>query len=130
MNQTHTKPAVDGATITGMDICAYLTHDSARSIAFYRDVLGLTPTEIDEEGRGAEFELADGSTFGVWDPHDDSQKGGVVMFAVGDINVAVERFRSRGATLSDPFETPVCHMSQGTDPDGNGIIIHQRKTVA
>ncbi len=129
MTPTQTKPAVDGATITGIDMSAYLTEDTARAVAFYRDVLGLTPNGIDDEGRGAEFELPDGSTFGVWDPRDASQKGGVVMFAVGDIGLAVETFRKRGAQLSDPFETPVCFMSQGADPDGNGIIIHQRKNA-
>ena len=117
----------DGTQITGMDMAAYLVSDPERAIAFYRDVLGLTPTEFDKEGRGAEFTLADGSTFGVWKPDDGKTSGGTIMFAVGDARAAVERFRGRGAALSDPMETPVCFMAFGADPDGNGIIIHQRK---
>ncbi len=117
---------LDGAQITGLDMAAYLVRDAERAIAFYRDVLGLTPTEVDKEGRGAEFTLADGSTFGVWKP-EDGETGGTVMFAVGDAQAAVARFRARGVELSDPMETPVCFMSFGTDPDGNGFIIHQRK---
>src|SRR6202035_2364430 len=99
----------------------------ARSIAFYRDVLGLTPTEVDEQGRGAEFTLPDGSTFGVWRP-DDGEKlsGGAVMFAVADAHAAVAQLRERGAEFSDPTQTPVCLMAFGADPDGNPIIIHQR----
>jgi predicted enzyme related to lactoylglutathione lyase len=126
---TQQQTARQGATITGMDLAAYFVRDPARAIAFYRDVLGLSPTELDEEGRGAEFTLADGSTFGVWRPDesDGIANGGCVMFAVGDVHAAVATFRERGATLSDPTETPVCFIAFGKDPDGNAFIVHQRK---
>jgi predicted enzyme related to lactoylglutathione lyase len=114
-------------TITGMDLAGYFVSDPARSIAFYRDVLGMTPTNIDEEGRGAEFEFADGQTFGIWNTEETPKSGGIIMFAVDDISKAVPHFRSKGAQLSDATETPVCFMSFGADPDGNGIIVHQRK---
>lgn len=120
---------VAGATITGVDLVACLVSDADRAVAFYRDVLGMAPTEIDDQGRGAEFTLADGSTFGVWRP-DDGATGMTVMFAVSDAGEAVKAIRGRGATLSDPMETPACYMAFGTDPDGNGFIIHQRKTGA
>ena len=113
--------------ITGMDLSAYMTNDPQRSIAFYRDVLGLSPTEVDDEGRGAEFTLADGTTFGVWKGQENQKPGGCMMFAVADARAAVEEFRKRGAQLSDIMESPVCYMSFGEDPDGNGFIIHQRK---
>jgi lactoylglutathione lyase len=115
--------------ITGVDLVAYFTADPQRSIAFYRDVLGLTPTDIDAQGRGAEFTLGDGSTFGVWKP-DEATSGAAVMFAVKDIAAALPQLRDRGAELSEPEETPVCFMSFGRDPDGNVLIIHQRKTAA
>ena len=118
--------SVDKATIKGLDLTAYLVKDPARAIAFYRDVLGMTPTEIDDQGRGAEFTLADGSTFGVWKP-DDAATGGAVMFAVDDIKAALERLRERGLALSEPMESPVCFMAFAQDPEGNPIIIHQRK---
>ena len=114
------------ATVTGIDIVTYLTSDAARSIAFYRDVLGLVPTFADEN-QGAEFTFADGSTFGVWRPDEGPKSGATIMFAVDDIEAAVALFRSRGARLGDPTETHVCHMAFGADPDGNGFIIHQRK---
>jgi predicted enzyme related to lactoylglutathione lyase len=112
--------------IKGMDIAAYLVADPQRAIEFYRDVLGMTPTEIDDQGRGAEFTLADGSTFGVWKP-DEGATGGAIMFAVDDAKAAVEHYRARGLQLSDVIESPVCHMAFGADPEGNAIIIHQRK---
>jgi predicted enzyme related to lactoylglutathione lyase len=122
--------AEDSTTITGIDFFDYPTRDAARAIAFYRDILGMTPSMTDEQGRGAEFTLPDGSTFGVWN-YDEGVKtsGGMAMFAVGDIDAAVALFRERGAVLSDPVETEVCFMSFGEDPDGNGIIIHHRKVI-
>jgi predicted enzyme related to lactoylglutathione lyase len=123
---TTSEQSVATGTITGIDLAAYFTADPARSIAFYRDVLGMTPTEIDEQGRGAEFTLADGSTFGVWKP-EEAASGACVMLAVSDIGQALAEFRKRGGQFSEPEETPVCRMAFGSDPDGNTIIIHQRK---
>ncbi len=116
--------------ITGVDLLAYFTADPQKAIAFYRDVFGMTPTDVDEQGRGAEFTLSDGSTFGVWKPDDGTTSGAAVMFAVADIASAVPRFREHGAQLTEPEETPVCFMSFGRDPDGNTVIVHQRKPDA
>jgi len=115
--------------ISGVDLFGFLVGEPARAVAFYRDVLGLTPTNMDERGRGAEFTLADGTTFGVWDGKDFGKtSGATAMFAVANAEAAVTVFRERGATLSDPMETPVCFMAFGEDPDGNAFVIHQRKT--
>jgi predicted enzyme related to lactoylglutathione lyase len=118
-----------GTQITGMDLAAYFISDPARSIAFYRDVLGIAPTD-ETPGRGGEFTLADGQTFGVWKPDEgEKNSGGAIMFAVGDAKAAVERFRANGADIQDVLETPACFMAPGVDPDGNVFIIHQRKTA-
>jgi predicted enzyme related to lactoylglutathione lyase len=112
--------------IKGIDISAYLVKDPRAAIAFYRDVLGMKPTEIDDRGRGAEFTLPDGSTFGVWKP-EVGESGGAIMFAVDDAKSAVENYRARGLAVSDVTESPVCFMAFAADPEGNAIIIHQRK---
>lgn len=118
----------DTTAIVGLDLAGCIVSDPQRSIAFYRDVLGMTPTETDREGRGAEFTLADGSTFGVWRAEPGMKvPGAAMMFAVADAKAAAARFRASGATLSDLMETPVCFMAFGQDPDGNNVIIHQRK---
>jgi predicted enzyme related to lactoylglutathione lyase len=131
-DDAHGHAVADPASIVGLDIASVFVSDPARSIAFYRDVLGLTPTEVDFEGRGAEFTLADGSTFGVWRPDfaEGRHPGSSGMFAVADVYAAVARMRERGATLSDPMETPVCFMAFGSDPEGHAFMIHQRKTAA
>ena len=120
------------ATIVGVDIFGPATRDAKKLIAFYRDVLGMVPTAIDESETGAEFELSDGTTFGVWQPQEppDKAAGYSALFAVRDINAAVSEFRSRGAQLGDPFETPGCFMALGSDPDGNAFGVHQRKTTS
>lgn len=116
------------SAIKGLDLSYVLVKDPQKSIAFYRDVMGLTPTDIDENGRGAEFTLADGQTFGVWST-DDGKTGAGVFFAVDDIHAAIADLRARGLQVSPPDETPVCFMAFAADPDGNGFAIHQRKQV-
>ena len=117
----------DPADVVGIDITGYATKDATKAIAFYRDVVGIPPTGIDDEGRGSEFELADGTCFGVWNAGEGFDYTGGVMFAVGDARAAVARIRSRGGVIADPMESPVCHMAFGKDPDGNDYVIHQRK---
>ncbi len=124
MNQA--DPASRASVIRGIDLTAYLVKDPQSAIAFYRDVMGMTPTAIDEEGRGSEFTLPDGSTFGVWKP-EEGGAGGAIMFAVDDAKAAVEHYRARGLQVSDVTESPVCYMAFASDPEGNMIIIHQRK---
>lgn len=113
--------------ITGIDLFGFTVRDKAKTVAFYRDVLGLKATDEDEHG--AEFTFGDGTTFGIYQPPSgDLPTGGGVMFAVSDINKAVEHFRARGAGLSDVMESPVCFMAMGNDPEGNSFMIHQRKS--
>ena len=116
---------VKGAVV-GTDISGFLVKDPQAMIAFYRDTLGMEPTEIDDLGRGAEFTLADGTTFGVWKT-ESGETGGFTMLAVDDVEAAREAFASRGLQFSPADETPVCHMAFAKDPEGNAIIIHRRK---
>ena len=112
--------------ITGVDLFGFTVRDKAKTVAFYRDALGLKPTDEDEQG--AEFTFPDGTTFGIYQPPGgDLPLGGGVMFAVDDAKKAVEHYRSRGVELSDVMESNVCFMSFGTDPEGNQFMIHQRK---
>lgn len=113
-------------TINGIDLAGYMVSDPQRAIAYFRDVVGLPPTDIDEEGRGAEFELPDSSTFGVW-CMPDKRTGGFVMFAVDSVRAKAAELRSRGVELSEVMESPNCLMAFGPDPEGTAVIIHQRK---
>jgi predicted enzyme related to lactoylglutathione lyase len=123
------KQARTLTSINGIDVAGYLVSDPEAALAHYRDVLGLTPSWTDEEGRGSEFDLADGTTFGVWRTP-ESQQGGFVMFAVSDVRAKLAELKSRGATFSEVMDTPNCMMAFGPDPEGNSVIIHQRKAHA
>jgi predicted enzyme related to lactoylglutathione lyase len=106
---TTTTSNSQATTISGMDLVCVVARDVSRTVAFYRDILGISPTR-DEPG-GAEVTPAV-----------------TVMFAVPDAKATVEAIRARGGTISDVTETPVCFMAFGNDPDDVAFIIHQRKT--
>ena len=73
--------------IRGIDTHHYLAKDLQRAIAFYRDVLGITPSATASWEHGTEFELGDGSTFGVFKmPNDTWYPCGGVVFAVEDVD--------------------------------------------
>jgi predicted enzyme related to lactoylglutathione lyase len=119
---------MSATAIKGIDIHVYRALDSARAIKFWRDVMGLRCTW--ESDRGAEFELPDGATFGVWKPDAESEMsaGGGIMFAVGDLPAAVEHYRARGVRIEGEIEeTPICYMAFAVDSEGNSFILHHRK---
>ena len=125
MQTTHDQ----AASIRGMDLVGVTARDGKATIAFYRDVLGMKPTMEAPSGTAAEFELGDGSTFGVWQPEGGEFPPGLgVMFAVPDVDAAVARARERGATLSEVTDCPSAAWPWAAIPRANRFILHQRKT--
>lgn len=118
------------SAITGIDVHCYLVKEPARAIKFYRDVLGL-PLTRDLQGNGAEFDLADGATFGLWRMQDGSwHASDGVMFCVRDLREAVKEYRKRGGTmLGEIIDTDGCSMAVCQDSEGNGFILHERKVA-
>ena len=117
--------------ITGMDLSGYMVKDAPRAIAFYRDVLGLEPVVVYPDNRGAEYELPDGSTFGLFGGGGNVmpfQPGNGILFAVDDLAAAVASLRERGIAVMER-ETPVCNMAMVTDTEGNSIFLHKRKSA-
>jgi predicted enzyme related to lactoylglutathione lyase len=120
-------------TITGIDRSDYMAKDPARAIAFYRDVLGLELQSLAPDESGGEFELADGSTFGLWVGSDDVmpfQPSNGVLFAVDDLEAAVSALEARGISVITRLETPVCFMALINDSEGNVVTLHKRKVAA
>jgi predicted enzyme related to lactoylglutathione lyase len=119
-------------TITGMDLSGYMVKDAPRAIAFYRDVLGLEPTTVYPDDKGAEFELADGTTFGLWGGGGTImpfQPSNGILFAIEDFDSAVSALKARGIPVLMEHETPVCFMAAINDTEGNLVVLHKRKTV-
>jgi uncharacterized protein YndB with AHSA1/START domain/predicted enzyme related to lactoylglutathione lyase len=117
--------------IRGIDLSGYMCQDAARAIAFYRDVFGLEPATVYPEGRGAEYELPDGSTFGLWGGGGKVmpfQPSNGILFAVDDLQAAIAALEARGITVNYQTETPNCTMAMIHDTEGNTLTLHQRKT--
>ena len=115
--------------ITSVAFFVYQVSDVNRARRFYEETLGLK-LESDFRGRWLEYDLQ-GTTFALAAWGGDriaGAQGGTVAFEVDDLTATVESLRDKKVrVIQEPFETPVCHMARITDPDGNEIILHQRK---
>jgi catechol 2,3-dioxygenase-like lactoylglutathione lyase family enzyme len=108
-----------------VDFVSVPTRDVARSIAFYRDVLGLPESEYAK----GEVETPN-VTFGFWNPEGEGEPfvantAGVAL-RVADVEAAVNEVRAAGAEVLGIEDTGVCHMGFVKDPDGNVLILHRR----
>jgi predicted enzyme related to lactoylglutathione lyase len=113
--------------VRGMDCVCYLAKDLDRARGFYEGVLGMIPAIRGDTW--VEYEFNDGSTFALSKlPGSDWYPSGGAMFAVHDLQAALERVRGAGANVhSDAIETPVCVMVWCTDVEGNGFALHKRR---
>ncbi len=109
--------------------------DLERSVAFYRDVIGL-PFKLQGDGY-VEF-ATEGSRFGLYDrnrlqeltgqgPEQPRGPGGEVVFLVGDVDAEAERLRAAGASvLNGPVDRPWGHRTLHLeDPDGFVVELAQ-----
>jgi|SRR5215467_8622598 len=107
---------------------AYSVKDVPRAIAFYRDVIGLKPSDMFTD-YWAEFDIGD-MTFGVGDGESIGIAAGSqasAAFEVEDIAVERERLVALGVPVTEVFDSPMCRSCFVTDPEGNRFALHQRK---
>lgn len=119
--------------IRGTDFVYYQTGDIDRSIAFYRDTLGLELAGYYEQMRWAEFD-AGNATLVLNDPETlgvglTARTGGAAAaLAVEDLPAAMDELQGKEVTVVFPIqESPICHLACIEDPDGNHVWLHQRK---
>jgi predicted enzyme related to lactoylglutathione lyase len=114
-----------------VDFVSYCVTDMDRAEAFYRDVLGLqVVTARGAPGTRASgfMEVAAGGTAISLTALPETSPNAVVALAVEDVGAATEELRGKGVPVAmEPLETPDCFMAVVTDPDGNQIMLHQRK---
>ena len=108
-----------------VDFVSVPARDVSRAVAWYRDVLGLPPSEYSQ----GEVE-APNVTFGFWNPEADGEPfapntAGVAL-RVADVHAAVEEVRAAGGEVIGIQDSGVCHMGFVKDPDGNVLILHRR----
>ena len=108
-----------------VDFVSVPTRDVARALAFYRDVVGLAPSEYSD----GEIETPN-VTLGFWNPEDDGEEFAAntagIALRVADVRAAVEEFREKGGEVVGIEDSGVCHMGFVKDPDGNVLILHRR----
>ncbi|HTW83580.1 MAG TPA: VOC family protein [Candidatus Sulfotelmatobacter sp.] len=113
--------------VTGLAFIMYPVTDMDRSVAFYRDQIGIAPTDV-ASSFWTEFDV-DGQTFGIgtFEQVGTPGTGNALALEVDDIAAAHGRLAERGVEITDPHELPACWISMVRDPDGNQVWLHQRK---
>lgn len=127
---TTTESSKRPFAITGLDLSGYMVKDAKRAIEFYRDVLGLEPVLVYPDNRGAEYEFADGSTFGLWGGGGavmPFQPSNGILFAVDDLDKAIASVKDRGIPVAMQHDGAACSMAMIFDTEGNMVTLHKRK---
>jgi len=111
--------------IERVDFISVPTRDTARAVAFYRDVLGLSASEHAE----GEVE-ASNVTLSFWNPEEEGESfqpntAGIAL-RVPDVQAAFRQLEAAGVEAIGIEDTGVCHMGFCKDPDGNVLILHRR----
>jgi catechol 2,3-dioxygenase-like lactoylglutathione lyase family enzyme len=108
-----------------VDFVSVPTRDSARAIAWYRDVLSLPVSEYSE----GEVETPN-VTLSFWNPEAEGEEfvpnAAGVGLRVADVEEAVEEVRAAGGEVMGIVDSGVCHMGFVKDLDGNTVILHRR----
>jgi len=112
-----------------VDFISVPVSDMERSVAWYRDTLGLPQTG---EGGFPEFQLGDNAFLYLIDP---TAIGGTftaphssgIALRVADVHAAQKELEAKGVEFGgEPYDTGVCHMAMFSDPDGNALMLHRR----
>ena len=122
--------------IKAVDFVAYEVEDVARSIGFYRDVLGLELLYFNDGADWAEFVINGvtlslcGPLAGKWGapraPAAPVRSEASVAFAVEDLDAAVDELGQKEVPfLGGIRDTGVCRFAVALDPDGNRVWLHQ-----
>jgi catechol 2,3-dioxygenase-like lactoylglutathione lyase family enzyme len=115
--------------ITSLAFILYPVTDLAAARRFYEESLGLRLTHSFAD-QWFEYDLGD-TTFAIAAAdaeHPVPTRGAVVAFEVDDLQAEVARLKGLGiAPTRDVAETPVCQLASVRDPDGNAILLHQRR---
>lgn len=104
--------------------------DQDRSLAFYRDVLGLEVVIDNEFAPGMRWVQLrgahPGANFSLTSWGDGSAAGTMrgVIVQVPDAHAAADEVRATRATIvREDYDTPFGHFVEIEDPDGNGIAL-------
>jgi len=109
-----------------VDFISIPTRDTARAIAWYRDVLGLPESRV----TAGELETSN-VTLSFWEPEREelpfiANKAGFAL-RVADVAAARAELEAKGVEfVAETWDSGVCHFAAFLDPDGNTLILHRR----
>jgi predicted enzyme related to lactoylglutathione lyase len=113
---------------------AYTVSNLTAGRKFYGEVLGLTETNVWADPAGVkgfiEYDIgACTLSIGNGAPNFASgPNGAIASLEVEDFKEAIADLQKHKVKfVSEPVETPGCHLATIEDPDGNRILIHKRK---
>ncbi len=123
--------------ITEIAFTGYSVTDMKRAQRFYEGLLGLTKSrgfsEKDGDEQWIEYDIGPhclalvSSAPDQWPPH---PAGTAAAFEVDDLDAYVTKLREHNVKFVwELQETPICRMVVVADPDGNWVVLHQRKTT-
>jgi predicted enzyme related to lactoylglutathione lyase len=106
----------------------YPVTDIPRAVKFYEEALGLKKQGL-ESDFWVEFEV-DGATFGVGNFEQVGKPGTAQSLAleIDDLDELRSQLKRHGVESSEPHDLQNCRISVVSDPDGNQVWLHQRKT--
>ena len=116
---------------TGIDAVYFAVTDVPRAKTFYSGLLDVAEVTMESE-HAVEFVLRDGSAFGFGKySHEKWVPSGCVLFHVDDADAAAQSIASLGGRLlGEVRDFPNCRAQWCEDPDGNSLVLHQRKAGA
>ncbi len=117
----------------GVDFFCYTVSDISKSADFYENTLGLTLYAWIGTG-WVEFVIGDTPTVLALRSGREEQDangetgGGAIAIAVADVRRAVDELRAQHVeVVLEPGEQATCYAAGIADPDGNLILLHNRK---
>jgi catechol 2,3-dioxygenase-like lactoylglutathione lyase family enzyme len=116
-------------TVERTDFVSLPVTDLERSLAWYRDTLGLEQTR---HGQWPEFRLGENVFLYLLDPTNIGQTfqgphTASLALRVPDVAEARAALEAKGVVFAgETFDTGVCHMAHFHDPDGNVLMLHRR----
>jgi catechol 2,3-dioxygenase-like lactoylglutathione lyase family enzyme len=117
--------------ITGVDFTIQNTADWDRAVAFYRDTLGLKEGSRWGDLPAQEFETGNLTIavvqMSALTGQEFQPNPNPIALQVEDFEAARAELESKGVEFQTAtIDSGVCFQAYFTDPDGNGLGIHQR----
>ena len=113
--------------VRAIDFVVINVSDVERARAFYQDTLGMSFPLIEFGDNWKEID-APPVALALRQDKTDPGVNAAIALAVDDVYAAVEELRAKGIEmLFGPSESESCYSALFRDPDGNLLLLHQRK---